>query len=200
MAEAVAKETGVTVPYQVGTMIELPRAALRAGEIAESAEFFSFGTNDLTQTTLGVSRDDAASFLGTYTVKGLLEADPFVTLDTEGVGELITIAASAAGRRAPTSSSASAANTAATRPRSPSAKRRISTMSPARPSASRSPASPPRRRRWAGRRQARREVLLSQTMIALPRRLVLVCTLASSTNATAETIADRFPGAAWERV
>ena len=92
MAETVAKETGVEVPYQVGTMIELPRAALRAGEIAESAEFFSFGTNDLTQTTLGVSRDDAASFLGIYTVKGLLKTDPFVTLDTEGVGELITIA------------------------------------------------------------------------------------------------------------
>ena len=92
MAEAVAKETGVTVPYTVGTMIELPRAALRAGEIAESAEFFSFGTNDLTQTTLGISRDDAASFLGTYTAKGLLPADPFVTLDTEGVGELIKIA------------------------------------------------------------------------------------------------------------
>ena len=89
MAEAVAKETGVTVPYQVGTMIELPRAALRAGEIAESAEFFSFGTNDLTQTTLGVSRDDAASFLGSYTSKGLLPADPFVTLDQEGVGELV---------------------------------------------------------------------------------------------------------------
>ena len=93
MAEAVAKETGVTVPYHVGTMIELPRAALRAGEIAESAEFFSFGTNDLTQTTLGISRDDAASFLGIYTVKGLLPADPFMTLDTEGVGELIKIAA-----------------------------------------------------------------------------------------------------------
>ncbi|MBV8107778.1 MAG: pyruvate, phosphate dikinase [Hyphomicrobiales bacterium] len=93
MAEAVAKETGVTVPYHVGTMIELPRAALRAGEIAESAEFFSFGTNDLTQTTLGVSRDDAASFLGIYTVKGLLPADPFMTLDTVGVGELIKIAA-----------------------------------------------------------------------------------------------------------
>ena len=72
MAEKVAKETGVTVPYQVGTMIELPRAALRAGEIAESAEFFSFGTNDLTQTTLGLSRDDAAAFLGSYTSKGLL--------------------------------------------------------------------------------------------------------------------------------
>ena len=91
--EAVAKETGVKVPCSVGTMIELPRAALRAGEIAETAEFFSFGTNDLTQTTLGVSRDDAASFLGFYTVKGLLKADPFVTLDTEGVGELIAIAA-----------------------------------------------------------------------------------------------------------
>jgi pyruvate,orthophosphate dikinase len=93
MAQKVAKETGVTVPYHVGTMIELPRAALRAGEIAESAEFFSFGTNDLTQTTLGVSRDDAASFLGIYTVKGLLPADPFMTLDTVGVGELVKIAA-----------------------------------------------------------------------------------------------------------
>ena len=74
-------------------MIELPRAALRAGDIAHSAEFFSFGTNDLTQTTLGVSRDDAASFLGAYTSKGILPADPFVTLDQEGVGELIKIAA-----------------------------------------------------------------------------------------------------------
>jgi len=93
MAKTVAAETGVATPYQIGTMIELPRAALRAGDIARSAEFFSFGTNDLTQTTLGVSRDDAASFLGTYTVKGLLPADPFVTLDKEGVGELIRIAA-----------------------------------------------------------------------------------------------------------
>jgi pyruvate,orthophosphate dikinase len=91
-AEAVAKETGVTLPYTVGTMIELPRAALRAGDIAKSAEFFSFGTNDLTQTTLGVSRDDAASFLGLYVAKGLLPADPFVSLDTEGVGELVAIA------------------------------------------------------------------------------------------------------------
>jgi len=93
MAETVARETGVTVPYQVGTMIELPRAALRAAEIAESAEFFSFGTNDLTQTTLGLSRDDAAAFLGAYTSKGLLANDPFVTLDQEGVGELVKIAA-----------------------------------------------------------------------------------------------------------
>jgi pyruvate,orthophosphate dikinase len=93
MAEAVKAETGVDVPYHVGTMIELPRAALRAGVIAETAEFFSFGTNDLTQTALGISRDDAASFLGAYTAKGILPADPFVTLDVEGVGELISIAA-----------------------------------------------------------------------------------------------------------
>jgi pyruvate, orthophosphate dikinase len=93
MAEAVAKETGIATPYTIGTMIELPRAALRAGDIAESAEFFSFGTNDLTQTTLGVSRDDAASFLGVYTARGVLPADPFVTIDQEGVGELVKIAA-----------------------------------------------------------------------------------------------------------
>ena len=93
MAEAVAAETGVAVPYSVGTMIELPRAALKAGDIAKTAEFFSFGTNDLTQTTLGISRDDAASFLGPYTAKGILAADPFVTLDQEGVGELVSIAA-----------------------------------------------------------------------------------------------------------
>ncbi len=93
MADAVAKETGAVTPYQVGTMIELPRAALRAGEIAESAEFFSFGTNDLTQTTLGISRDDAASFLGLYTQKHLLDHDPFVSIDREGVGELVSLAA-----------------------------------------------------------------------------------------------------------
>ena len=92
MAELVAKETGVSVPYQIGTMIELPRAALRAGDIAKTAEFFSFGTNDLTQTTLGISRDDAASFLGPYTAKGILPADPFVTIDVDGVGELVRMA------------------------------------------------------------------------------------------------------------
>jgi pyruvate,orthophosphate dikinase len=83
---------GVKVPYSVGTMIELPRAALMAGEIAESAAFFSFGTNDLTQTTYGLSRDDAASFIGAYQRLGIFEQDPFVTLDTVGVGELIRIA------------------------------------------------------------------------------------------------------------
>lgn len=93
MAKAVIEESGTKIDYQVGTMIELPRAALRAAEIAESAEFFSFGTNDLTQTTLGISRDDASSFLGSYTAKGLLESDPFVTIDQEGVGELVKLAA-----------------------------------------------------------------------------------------------------------
>ena len=92
MAQAVRRESGTQIEYQVGTMIELPRACLLAGEIAETAEFFSFGTNDLTQTTFGISRDDAASFLGTYTAKRILAADPFVTLDREGVGELVRIA------------------------------------------------------------------------------------------------------------
>ncbi|MBN9064402.1 MAG: pyruvate, phosphate dikinase [Rhizobiales bacterium 65-9] len=92
MAEAVAKESGAPVAYQVGTMIELPRACLMAGEIADSAEFFSFGTNDLTQTTLGISRDDAASFLGAYTSKGILPSDPFVTIDQDGVGALVKLA------------------------------------------------------------------------------------------------------------
>jgi pyruvate,orthophosphate dikinase len=92
-AEKVAAETGAKIKYQVGTMIELPRAALKAGEIAETAEFFSFGTNDLTQTTFGISRDDAASFLSIYTAKGILPVDPFVSLDRDGVGELIRIAA-----------------------------------------------------------------------------------------------------------
>jgi pyruvate,orthophosphate dikinase len=91
MAQAVAKETGAKVAYQVGTMIELPRACLMAGEIAQTAEFFSFGTNDLTQTTFGISRDDAASFLGTYTARNILASDPFVSIDREGVGEMMRI-------------------------------------------------------------------------------------------------------------
>lgn len=92
-AEAVFAEKGRRIEYLVGTMIELPRAALRAGEIAEVGAFFSFGTNDLTQTTLGVSRDDAARFLTTYVEKGIYARDPFVSLDVEGVGELIALAA-----------------------------------------------------------------------------------------------------------
>ncbi len=93
MAKAVEAETGAKLDYQVGTMIELPRAALKAGEIAEAAEFFSFGTNDLTQTTYGISRDDAASFLGAYTNAEIFPIDPFVSIDRDGVGELVKIAA-----------------------------------------------------------------------------------------------------------
>ncbi|OAN58808.1 pyruvate, phosphate dikinase [Sphingomonas sp. TDK1] len=92
-AQAVFAEKGRTLDYLVGTMIELPRAALMAGEIAEVGAFFSFGTNDLTQTTLGVSRDDASRFLTTYVEKGIYAKDPFVSLDVEGVGQLIALAA-----------------------------------------------------------------------------------------------------------
>nr|WP_314087340.1 pyruvate, phosphate dikinase [uncultured Shinella sp.] len=98
VAKAVIAESGVPITYLTGTMIELPRAALRAHVIAESAEFFSFGTNDLTQTTFGISRDDASAFLSTYIQKGIVEQDPFVQLDFDGVGELIRIAAER-GRR-----------------------------------------------------------------------------------------------------
>ena len=90
-ANAVTKETGVKLSYQTGTMIELPRACLMAGDIAKTAEFFSFGTNDLTQTAFGISRDDAASFLGTYVSRGIIEIDPFISVDRDGVGELVKI-------------------------------------------------------------------------------------------------------------
>jgi pyruvate,orthophosphate dikinase len=93
VAAQILAESGVKVDYMVGTMIELPRAALRAGELAETAEFFSFGTNDLTQTTFGVSRDDASSFLTQYQTLGIIEQDPFVTVDFDGVGELVQLAA-----------------------------------------------------------------------------------------------------------
>ncbi|HWM61908.1 MAG TPA: pyruvate, phosphate dikinase, partial [Rhizomicrobium sp.] len=92
VAAAIKQERGKVPAYLIGTMIELPRAALRAGEIAQVAQFFSFGTNDLTQTTLGVSRDDAGMFLGDYLSKGVIARDPFVSLDVDGVGELIRIA------------------------------------------------------------------------------------------------------------
>src|SRR5262245_31946301 len=93
VATSVMEETATKVDYLVGTMIELPRAAVRAHVIARTAEFFSFGTNDLTQTTFGISRDDAASFLETYRQKGIIEQDPFVSLDIDGVGELVRMAA-----------------------------------------------------------------------------------------------------------
>jgi pyruvate,orthophosphate dikinase len=92
VAAEVFGQRGLKVEYLVGTMIELPRAALRAGEIAETAEFFSFGTNDLTQATLGVSRDDAGKFLGTYVERHVLTSDPFVSIDADGVGELVGLA------------------------------------------------------------------------------------------------------------
>jgi pyruvate, orthophosphate dikinase len=101
VAEEVAKQSGVRTPYLVGTMIELPRAALRANDIAESAQFFSFGTNDLTQTTYGLSRDDSSRFLTAYERAGILTQDPFVTLDTSGVGELVRIAAERGRKRRP---------------------------------------------------------------------------------------------------
>ncbi|MCB1386398.1 MAG: pyruvate, phosphate dikinase [Nitratireductor sp.] len=92
VAAEVEKETGVRVHYQVGTMIELPRAAIRAHDIAEVSEFFSFGTNDLTQTTFGISRDDATQFVPSYEAKGVVDRDPFISLDLDGVGDLMRIA------------------------------------------------------------------------------------------------------------
>lgn len=91
VAKDVFSEAGTELEYLVGTMIELPRAALRAGDIAEEAEFFSFGTNDLTQTALGISRDDAGRFLKAYEEAGIYEKDPFVTIDQDGVGELVRL-------------------------------------------------------------------------------------------------------------
>lgn len=99
VAKTVMDETGQQIEYLVGTMIELPRAAIRAGQIAKSAQFFSFGTNDLTQTTFGISRDDATSFLPAYQAKAIIEKDPFVSIDVDGVGELVRMA-SKAGREA----------------------------------------------------------------------------------------------------
>jgi pyruvate,orthophosphate dikinase len=101
-AQAVMRETGTHLGYQVGTMIELPRACLMAGDIAQTAEFFSFGTNDLTQTTFGISRDDAASFLGTYIAKGIFAVDPFISVDRDGVGELVKIGVARGRKTRPT--------------------------------------------------------------------------------------------------
>ena len=94
VAQAEMKAAGVNVEYQIGTMIELPRAAFTADQIAEEAEFFSFGTNDLTQMTFGFSRDDIGSFVPTYVDQKILPVDPFQTLDTKGVGQLIEIGVS----------------------------------------------------------------------------------------------------------
>ncbi|MCG8359334.1 MAG: pyruvate, phosphate dikinase, partial [Kiloniellales bacterium] len=93
VAREIMESEGVVLKYLVGTMIELPRACLRAREIAKSAEFFSFGTNDLTQTSYGLSRDDSGNFLGAYEHSGIIERDPFISLDADGVGELVRIGA-----------------------------------------------------------------------------------------------------------
>ena len=100
-AKAVIEERGCQIDYNVGTMIELPRAAIRAGDLAENAEFFSFGTNDLTQTTFGISRDDSGRFLNAYIEKGIFEKDPFVSLDQDGVGDLVRLAAERGRARRP---------------------------------------------------------------------------------------------------
>src|SRR5690606_3456920 len=92
VAKEVMEAKGVEIEYLVGTMIEIPRAALMAGEIAETAEFFSFGTNDLTQTTLGMSRDDSGNFLRIYQNEEILPNNPFASVDIQGVGELMKIA------------------------------------------------------------------------------------------------------------
>jgi pyruvate,orthophosphate dikinase len=101
-AAEVMAESGMQIDYLVGTMIELPRAAIMAGEIAQSAEFFSFGTNDLTQTTFGISRDDATSFLTTYAAKGVIKQDPFISIDVEGVGRLVRMASDLGREARPT--------------------------------------------------------------------------------------------------
>jgi pyruvate,orthophosphate dikinase len=92
-ADRILAEEGIEMDYHIGTMVEVPRAALKAGELAEEAEFFSFGTNDLTQLTFGFSRDDSGKFLPEYYDAKIYENDPFAKLDQEGVGELIAIAA-----------------------------------------------------------------------------------------------------------
>ena len=98
-AAEVFAESGQKIDYLVGTMVELPRAAICADKLGEAAEFFSFGTNDLTQTALGISRDDAANFMHAYEEQGIYHIDPFVSIDVEGVGELVKMGV-AGGRKA----------------------------------------------------------------------------------------------------
>ena len=138
VAEKVLGAMGETVQYLIGTMIELPRAALTAGPIATQAEFFSFGTNDLTQTTMGLSRDDAGRFLPSYIEKGIFADDPFQVLDVEGVGRLVALAVKDGRDARPISSSASAGNTVVSPVRLPSVTRWGSTMSRVRRSEFRS--------------------------------------------------------------
>ena len=115
-AKKVMEEQKTKISYMVGTMIEIPRGALCADEIAKDAEFFSFGTNDLTQTTLGMSRDDSGSFLPQYQELEIVKNNPFASIDQDGVGQLMEIAIEKGHKTRPTSSWAFAANTAATPP------------------------------------------------------------------------------------
>jgi pyruvate, orthophosphate dikinase len=133
VADEVIGRYGVKVEYLIGTMIELPRAALTADQIATEAEFFSFGTNDLTQTTYGLSRDDAGKFLPFYVEQEIFPNDPFVALDQAGVGQLVRMGCEKGGRPGQKSSSASAASTAASPPASSSATISALTTSPAPP-------------------------------------------------------------------
>ena len=152
VADDVMKEQGVKVKYLVGTMIEVPRGAITADEIAKEADFFSFGTNDLTQLTFGFSRDDIGKFLGAYQERRILERDPFASLDVDRRRRAgATWGRRRAARRRKTSRSASAASTAAIRRRSTSSTRSASTTSAARRSACRSPGWPPRRPRRSRR-------------------------------------------------
>jgi len=147
--DAVLAEAGIKVPYKFGTMIELPRAALIAGEIATEAEFFSFGTNDLTQTTFGFSRDDAeGKIIIPYVEQKILPSNPFETLDRGGVGRLMNIAVIEGRQTRPTSPWASAVSMAVTRHRSPSARSSTSTTSRARPTGCPWHGSPPPTPGW----------------------------------------------------
>ena len=146
-AAAVFGEKGAEVAYRIGTMIEIPRAALMSDQIATEAEFFSFGTNDLTQMTFGYSRDDVAKFLPTYLERGILQHDPFQVLDQAGVGQLIETSVKRGARRGRSSRWASAGSTAAIHPPSISFTARVSTTCPARRSACQSPDWRRRRRR-----------------------------------------------------
>ena len=167
-ADKLIAAAGSDMKYHVGTMIEIPRAALLADEIAKEAEFFSFGTNDLTQMTFGFSRDDAGKFLDAYYENKIYENDPFARLDQNGVGKLIKMAAEAAARPAPTSSWASAASMAATRPPSSSATISASIMYPALRSACRSPGWP--LRRLLLRKRTRNKIaVLGQCPISKPQ-------------------------------
>ena len=127
VAKEVFEEKGRTVEYMVGTMIELPRAALIADEIAKQAQFFSFGTNDLTQTTWGFSRDDFNKILPTYIAEGIIKQDPFAVLDREGVGQLVKMATERGRKTRPNRRLESAGSTAANHRRSSSATRPVLT-------------------------------------------------------------------------